>query len=352
MKISEIMEKMIAFSKGNIHDINHFMCVWTYAKTIGELENLDQETQYILEVAAITHDIACPFCREKYGNTNGKYQEKEGMPIVKEFLADTGMSEAQIERVAYLVGHHHTLKDIEGIDYQILIEADYIVNAYESEYSKENIENFIEKVMKTREEALKFGLSFKNVYEERPFKDQNWQLVRVKGSKKAFLWIYERDGYINLNVKVNPEWRDFWRSAYDAVIAGYHQNKEYWNTIILDGSIPDKDIKRMIAESYDIITDSPTKRIYEAVKRIPKGHVATYGKVAEMAGNAKMSRAVGNALHKNPDPEHIPCFRVVNAKGELAGAFAFGGERTQAKLLEEDGVAVIDGKVDLKKYGI
>lgn len=74
---------------------------------------------------------------------------KEGMPIVKEFLADTGMSEAQIERVAYLVGHHHTLKDIEGIDYQILIEADYIVNAYESEYSKENIENFIEKVMKT-----------------------------------------------------------------------------------------------------------------------------------------------------------------------------------------------------------
>jgi len=143
--------------------------------------------------------------------------------------------------------------------------------------------------MKTREEVLKFGLSFKNVYEERPFKDQNWQLVRVKESKKAFLWIYEKDGYINLNVKVNPEWRDFWQSAYDAVIAGYHQNKEHWNTIILDGTIPDKDIKRMIAESYDIITDSPTKRIYEAVKKIPKGHVATYGKVAEMAGNAKCS---------------------------------------------------------------
>ena len=78
------------------------------------------------------------------------------------------------------------------------------------------------------------------------------------------------------------------------MIPGYHQNKEHWNTVILDGSIPDKDIKRMIAESYDLITDSPTKRIYEAVKRIPKGHVATYGKVAEMAGNPKMSRAVGN----------------------------------------------------------
>ena len=65
-----------------------------------------------------------------------------------------------------------------------------------------------------------------------------------------------------------------------------------------------------------------------------------------------MSRAVGNALHKNPDPEHIPCFRVVNSKGELAGAFAFGGDGAQAKLLEADGVEVVNGKVDLKKYGI
>ena len=206
--------------------------------------------------------------------------------------------------------------------------------------------------MKTREEALKYGLSFKNVYEEKPFHDQNWQLVRARESKKAFLWIYEKDGYINLNVKVDPQWRDLWRSAYDSVIAGYHQNKEHWNTLILDGSIPEKDIKRMISESYDLVTDSPTKRIYEAVKRIPKGHVATYSKVAEMAGNPRMARAVGNALHKNPDPEHIPCFRVVNAKGELAGEFAFGGAGEQAKLLEADGIEVEDGKVNLKKYGI
>lgn len=108
----------------------------------------------------------------------------------------------------------------------------------------------------------------------------------------------------------------------------------------------------MIEESYDIVTDSPTKRIYEAVKKIPKGHVATYGRIAEMAGEPKMARAVGNALHKNPDPEHIPCFRVVNAKGELSGAFAFGGSGMQEKLLIEDGVEVINGKVDLKKYGI
>ena len=76
MTISRIMEKMIAFSEGNIHDIDHFIRVWTYARIIGELENIDDETLFILEIAAITHDIACPLCREKYGNTNGKYQEK------------------------------------------------------------------------------------------------------------------------------------------------------------------------------------------------------------------------------------------------------------------------------------
>ena len=103
---------------------------------------------------------------------------------------------------------------------------------------------------------------------------------------------------------------------------------------------------------YDLVTDSPTRRIYEAVKKIPRGKVATYGQVAEMAGNKKRARAVGNALHKNPDPEKIPCYRVVNAKGELAGEFAFGGEGAQARLLQADGIAVVDGRVDLKIYGI
>ena len=206
--------------------------------------------------------------------------------------------------------------------------------------------------MTTREEVLAYGLSFPDTYQEAPFHDQNWQLVRVKGSKKAFLWTYERNGYINLNVKADSESLDFWRQAFESVIPGWHQNKEHWNTIILDGTIPEKEIHQMIAESYDIITDSPTKRIYEAVKNIPKGKVATYGKVAELAGNPRMSRAVGNALHHNPDPEHIPCYRVVNSKGELAGAFAFGGEHVQEELLKADGIEVVNGRVDLKKYGI
>lgn len=149
MTVSQIMEKMIAFSEGNIHDIDHFIRVWTYARTIGELEHLDPDTQFILEAAAITHDIACPLCREKYGNTNGKYQEEEGAPMTKAFLSDTGMTQAQIERVAFLVGHHHTFLDIDGIDYQILVEADYIANATENAYSRQNAENFLRKIMKT-----------------------------------------------------------------------------------------------------------------------------------------------------------------------------------------------------------
>ena len=116
--------------------------------------------------------------------------------------------------------------------------------------------------------------------------------------------------------------------------------------------MPDREIRRMIAESYDIVTDSPSKRIYEATKKIPRGCVATYGQVAALAGNPRMARAVGNALHKNPDPVTIPCYRVVNSKGELAGAFAFGGEEVQANLLRADGIEVIDGKVDLNKYGM
>ncbi len=206
--------------------------------------------------------------------------------------------------------------------------------------------------MRTREEALSYGLSFPGTYQEAPFHDQNWQLVRVKKSKKAFLWTYEKDGFINLNLKVDPEWRNLWRKAYAAVLPAYHQNKEHWITVVLDGSIPDDVVKRMIAESYDLVTDSPTKRIYEAVKKIPKGKVATYADVAEMAGDRKMARAVGNALHKNPDPSTIPCHRVVNSKGELAGEYAFGGAWKQAQILESEGVEVANGKVDLAKYRI
>ena len=206
--------------------------------------------------------------------------------------------------------------------------------------------------MKLRDEVLKYGLSFPDTYRDAPFHDDNWQLIRVKGSNKTFMLVYDRNEFVWVNVKVDPEWRDFWRKTYPSVIPAYHQNKEHWNTIILDGTIPEDEVKRMIADSYDLVTDTPTKRIYEAVKRIPKGKVATYGMVAAMAGNPRMSRAVGNALHKNPDPEHIPCHRVLNAKGELADEFVFGGVGVQQSRLEAEGVVVKDGRVDLEKYAM
>lgn len=147
--IAEITAKMIDFYQGSLHDINHFMKVYAYAKTIGECERLDTATQAVLEVAAIVHDIACPLCREKYGNADGKLQEQEGPALAISFLQDSGLSKAQIDRIAYLVGHHHTLQDVDGLDYQILLEADYLVNADESHYSKENILNMLEKVFRT-----------------------------------------------------------------------------------------------------------------------------------------------------------------------------------------------------------
>lgn len=149
MQIAKVMKKMTKYSQGNLHDINHWMKVYTFAKMIGECENLDTMTQETLELAAIVHDIACPLCREKYGNTNGKFQEEEGMPLVREFLKDLDIQENIVERVAYLVGHHHTYEDVQGLDYQILLEADYLVNADESHYSKSNISNFMNTVFKT-----------------------------------------------------------------------------------------------------------------------------------------------------------------------------------------------------------
>lgn len=92
------------------------------------------------------------------------------------------------------------------------------------------------------------------------------------------------------------------------------------------------------------------EKIYEVVKQIPKGCVATYGQVAALAGNKRWARVVGYALHVNPDPEGIPCYRVVNREGRLSEAFAFGGINQQEVLLKADGIEVVDGKVNLEQY--
>ena len=150
MTISQILVKMIDYSAGNRKDINHLMKVHSYARIIGKGEGLSEELQKITEIAAIVHDIACPLCRNKYGNTNGKYQEAEGPALTESFLADTGLTREEIARIAYLVGHHHTYEGVEGLDYQILLEADYLVNADESGYSRENILHMRDTVFQTK----------------------------------------------------------------------------------------------------------------------------------------------------------------------------------------------------------
>lgn len=131
----EMIEKMAAFYLGNTCDIDHFLKVYAYARSIGQLEQLDAETQEILETAAIVHDIACPLCRKKYGNTGGKYQEAESPSLLVDFLAPFALPPEVLERVIYLVSHHHTYALEAGPDYQILLESDYLVNASEKNLS-------------------------------------------------------------------------------------------------------------------------------------------------------------------------------------------------------------------------
>lgn len=150
--IDLIMEKMICQSDGDKKkkDIAHFLKVYSYAKTIGQLEKLDKKTLEILEISAIVHDIACPLCREKYGNSQGKYQELEGPALVRKFLNEFDIDNHIVDRVAYLVGHHHTYENVDGIDYQILLEADFLVNADEMNLSKDAILNMKNNVFQTK----------------------------------------------------------------------------------------------------------------------------------------------------------------------------------------------------------
>ncbi len=104
--------------------------------------------------------------------------------------------------------------------------------------------------MKEKQEVIAYCLTYQDVYEDYPFHDPNWCVIRHKKSKRVFAWIFEKDNLIWINVKCDPEWREFWRSAYDAVKPAYHLNKTHWNSIVLDGTVPDQEIGRMIEESY------------------------------------------------------------------------------------------------------
>lgn len=215
--------------------------------------------------------------------------------------------------------------------------------------------------MNYREDVIKYIAEKYDIQPRFPFdaseacafydkENQKWFGLILSVSKRK-LGLHEEEPIDVMNVKADPDFISFLANK-EGYRPAYHMNKRNWISLRLDGSLDLHEIFLRIDESFALVNNTPTKMIYEAVKKIPYGKVASYKQVAIMAGNEKMSRAVGNALHKNPDPKNIPCFRVVNAKGELAGAFAFGGAGEQAKLLMAEGVEVVDGKVDLMRFGM
>lgn len=152
-KVAKAVSKMVTFyereSQVVVHDVNHFMKVWGFARTIGILEGLDPVAQETLELAAVAHDIACPLCRRKYGQADGRHQELEGEKLTRQFYEEFHLPEEQLERIWYIVAHHHSFSGVQGLDYQIMLEADFLVNAGESEVSLDGILNFREKVFRT-----------------------------------------------------------------------------------------------------------------------------------------------------------------------------------------------------------
>ena len=132
---------MIAYSDGNKHDIAHFLKVYTYAEWLAEDGKFKPKESRKFWNRSVIHDIACPVCRVKYGNTNGSNQEKESPELVENFLKDVEIDDEMKERINYLVSHHHTYTNVDGLDYRILLEADFLVNADESEMSENAVEN-------------------------------------------------------------------------------------------------------------------------------------------------------------------------------------------------------------------
>ena len=148
--LNDLIMEMIQYYKGDAKRIQHFVKVHSFARLIGELEQLDPETMRILETAACVHDIGIKPAEQKYGTCGGKLQEQEGPAAAREMLEKLGYDKKLTERVCYLVGHHHTYTNIDGMDYQILVEADFLVNLYEDNLSKDTAACVCEKIFKTK----------------------------------------------------------------------------------------------------------------------------------------------------------------------------------------------------------
>lgn len=148
--INKLHLAMIKLYEGDAKRIQHFCKVHSYAKLIAETEHVDERTLFIIETAALTHDIGIHVCEEKYGNCGGKLQEKEGPALAEQLLKQLEFDDEVSKRVQYLIAHHHTYDHVDGTDYQILIEADFLVNIMEDHASKEKAKNAYDRIFKTQ----------------------------------------------------------------------------------------------------------------------------------------------------------------------------------------------------------
>lgn len=154
-KVGNVIASMINYYEQDTRRIEHFLKVYGYAKTIGELEQLPDNLQEIVEVAAAVHDIGIKNSEKKYNSSAGNYQQLEGPPVAREMLMQLGYEETFIDRVCYLIAHHHTYHNMDGLDYQILVEADFLVNISEDAMSSDAVESVKNKIFRT-EAGLRF----------------------------------------------------------------------------------------------------------------------------------------------------------------------------------------------------
>lgn len=148
--LDQITLKMMEHDAGSAKRIQHFLKVHRFAQLIGRAEHLEEVQQFILECAAIVHDIGIGPCKKKYGHCTGALQEKEGPAYARELLAAFDLPQQALQRICYLVGHHHSYDAIDGLDYQILVEADFLVNLYEEQTSPEGIASTLNRIFKTQ----------------------------------------------------------------------------------------------------------------------------------------------------------------------------------------------------------
>lgn len=147
--VSKVLKKMIAYFHQDIKRVNHAIKVYGFAKTISGNEFVSEKYKTVIELAAVLHDIGIKEAEKKYNSSGGKYQEIEGPPIAEGILIDEGIDKSIIERVCYLIGNHHSYNKIDGTDFQILVEADFIVNIEEDALDIEAIRSIKEKYFKT-----------------------------------------------------------------------------------------------------------------------------------------------------------------------------------------------------------